>query len=162
MTQSTRRPEEFAIEQLVGDISQSDMHVLAGIYKLSHPERGNVPLPELQQRLTGQVDESSHEALLVVRDTRLDSVVGAAMLRLQDEKGRTAHLEELFIHSRVRGIGLGRSLLKETVAFAGSEAASSIMLDRPVQRYGNDIPAYKLFITEKFKPNSQGLLERTL
>lgn len=145
----------YNIEQLKGELNYRDHLLLAGIYKVAHPDRGSVPLDELKTRLeffSSPVEQNN--ALFVARSLAHARIVGAAMIRLADSpEERVGHIEEIFVRESVRGMSLGKGLLRACVDFADQSQADVVMLDQPPENEA----ARRLLASMDFMPSTAGL-----
>lgn len=152
---------QYRVEQLEGELAYNDHHIIASIFKLGYPGRGNVPLDVLKESLEPHVDEQESDAILLgVRDQSTESLVGFAALNLvQDPPEKLLDIEAIGVHSRVGGQGLGYGLLIHIIDLGKEHHAQYVQLADEVPEFIPDRitkklvpnPAHKLFVERDFE-----------
>lgn len=151
---------QYRVEQLEGELSPNDHYIIASIFKLGYPSRGNVPLDVLKESLEPHVDEQESDAILLgIRDQSTESLVGFAALNLvQDSPEKILDIEVIGVHGRVGGQGLGYGLLKHIIDLGKEHHAQYVQLadevpelipDRTTKKLVPN-PAHKLFVERDF------------
>ena len=77
-----------------------------------------------------------------------EQVLGLIWARLSDKESGIADIYQMWVDPAARGLGAGRSLLKQAIAWAKQNGARQVQLDVTVA----DSPAFKLYTSQGFLP----------